>query len=424
MHGQYARTFALCGCAFVIVIGAAEMARAGVAVNPYPGYESALYSDPANWLCHPDKDDACDHDLDATVVYANGDTEIEPWQPAAAPAFDCFYVYPTISTDPGGNSDLIPGEAEEISVVRLQAARLGSTCRLFAPMYRQVTLTALLANLSGTPLPSDSALADADLVDAWRHYIANENDGRGVLLIGHSQGSSRLTTLLRNEVDLSPELRDRLVSAMLLGSSFQVPEGADVGASLANIPLCHSDEDIGCVISYVSFRATAPPPSTSFFGRSQREGWKAACTNPAALSGGSGVLQAYFAATSRVWIDPALGVPITTPWVRLPDFIDAECAERDGFVYLELTVHGDRSDPRADNIPGDLTPQWGMHLIDVNVAQGNLVAIAESQGRAYQASHQAASSDNDGCAIRPGATPARSVMLLLIPAVLLWWRRR
>ncbi len=45
-------------------------------VNPYPGYESAIYADPAHWLCRPDVDDVCDHDLDATVVRANGTTRI------------------------------------------------------------------------------------------------------------------------------------------------------------------------------------------------------------------------------------------------------------------------------------------------------------------------------------------------------------
>src|SRR6185295_6843210 len=159
-----------------------------------------------NWLCRPDKDDVCDHDLDATLVKANGRTRVERFRAARRPKIDCFYVYPTISTDRTGNSDLIPSETEELYVVRQQAARLGADCRVFAPVYRQVTLTALLSILNGTPIPIDSALADADVLDAWKHYIANDNDGRGVILIGHSQGASRLVTLIKNEVDGSPEL--------------------------------------------------------------------------------------------------------------------------------------------------------------------------------------------------------------------------
>src|SRR5262249_975974 len=210
-------TAALSCAAALLAAGVTPVGAAGnAAANPYPGYRSPLYADPANWLCRPDKDDVCDHDLDATIVKANGHTSIERWRPARHPKFDCFYVYPTISTDPGHNSDRVPGADQELSVVRQQAARLGSVCRVFAPVYRQITLTSLLA---GTTTPSDAAMAYADVLDAWKHYVANDSDGRGVLLIGHSQGASLLTALIKNEIDPNPDLRGRLVSAMLLGTS-------------------------------------------------------------------------------------------------------------------------------------------------------------------------------------------------------------
>jgi hypothetical protein len=261
---------------------------------------------------------------------------------------------------------------------------------VFAPVYRQITLTALIGLLGGNPTPIDRDLAYADVLDAWKHYIANDNQGRGVVLIGHSQGAGRLTKLLHDEIDPNPDLRARLVSAMLLGTSFQVPDGADVGGDLQNNPLCHSPKQTGCVITNGSFRSTAPPPANSFFGRSLHEGWKAACTNPAALGGGSGRLLPMFPTDGRTlpifqptnptWAD---GVEITTPFVTLPKFVDAECAENNGFTYLSLTVNGDPDDPRIDDVGGDITPEWGMHLIDVNVAMGNLVRIAKRQARAH-----------------------------------------
>lgn len=370
---------------------------AGEAENPYPGYTSAIYADPAHWLCRPDTDDVCDHDFDATIVEPDRHTRLNAWHPARQPKIDCFYVYPTISTDQTGNSDLVPGADQELFVVRQQAARLGTVCRMFAPVYRQVTLTALISNLAGNPIPTDSALADADLLDAWKHYIANDNDGRGVLLIGHSQGAGRLITLIRNEIDASPVLRDRLVSAVLLGTNFQVPEGADVGGDFANIPLCRTRHDIGCVITYATFRASAPPPSNSLFGRSRAPGMKAACTNPAALAGGSGSLLPYlptdgrtlpiFPPTPPAWVDPAAGATIATPFVTLPRFLTARCAERDGFSFLELSVNGNPSDPRIDDIGGDLTPEWGLHLVDANITMGNLVSLARFQARAHARLH-------------------------------------
>jgi hypothetical protein len=46
-------------------------------------------------------------------------------------------------------------------------------------------------------------------------------------------------------------------------------------------------------------------------------------------------------------------------------------------------VNGNPSDPRIDDIGGDLTPEWGLHLVDVNVAMGDLVRIARRQASAW-----------------------------------------
>lgn len=369
-------------------------ADATVASDPYPGYASETYADPDHWLCRPDKDDACDHDLDATSVRANGQTRVERWRAAQKPKIDCFYVYPTISTDEGGNSDLDPGADQELFVVRQQAARLGSVCRVFAPVYRQVTLTALTARLGGVIIPNDPQLAYDDVLDAWKHYVANDNQGRGVILIGHSQGAGILTNLVRNEIDPSPALRDRLVSAMLLGTSVQVPVGADVGGDFASLPLCRKAGQTGCIVSYSSFRSDAPPPANSFFGVSRRPGWQAACTNPAALGGGSGALKAYLPANGQSlpispplevdWVDPALGVTVETEFVTLPGFFTARCALEGTVSYLAIDVLGDPADPRIDDIRGaDITPEWGLHLVDVNAAMGTLVDLAATQARSY-----------------------------------------
>jgi hypothetical protein len=119
---------------------------------------------------------------------------------------------------------------------------------------------------------------------------------------------------------------------------------------------------------------------------------QAACTNPALLGGGRGALHPYFPSDGRSlalppaappWVDPARGVEITTPFVTLPRFVEAECAEHEGFAYLSLFVNGDPADPRIDDIGGDLTPDWGMHLVDASIAMGNLVAVAKSQAKAY-----------------------------------------
>ena len=72
------------------------------------------------------------------------------------------------------------------------------------PMYRQVTLTALRAGIAGTPVPVNRQMAYGDVRDAWNYYLEHDNQGRGVALIGHSQGALVLTALIRNEIDGHP----------------------------------------------------------------------------------------------------------------------------------------------------------------------------------------------------------------------------
>ena len=124
------------------------------------------------------------------------------------PAVDCFYVYPTVSLDGSPNSDWETSEEEDFTV-RSHAARLQTLCRVFAPVYRQGTITALL---SQNP-PGDFELAYADVLDAFKHYMANHNEGRGFVLIGHSQGTRHLKQLIQEEIDAFDALRDQLIAA-------------------------------------------------------------------------------------------------------------------------------------------------------------------------------------------------------------------
>jgi hypothetical protein len=375
---------------------AADKTTTASTVAPaYAGYASEIYGDPTKWLCRGDvDDDVCDTDMDATEVSADGTTKVEHFEVAKDAPIDCFYVYPTISTDQTPSSDFEPGEDQELFVVRQQAARLGSKCRVFAPIYRQNTLTNLAARLAGTASTVDTgAIAYADVLDAWKHYMAHDNDGRGVVLIGHSQGAGLLADLIAAEIDPQPDMRARLVAAYILGATVHVAEGKDVGGDFANVPVCRAADQVGCVVAYSSFRAAKPPPANSFFAGPNATG-PAVCANPAAPGGGPGMLQPYLptngrslpSADAETPVVPWAGadaVPIETPFVLLPDFVEAECTETDGFVYLAVTVHGDPSDPRIDDIGGDITPEWGLHLVDVNVAMGDIVDLVGTQAEAY-----------------------------------------
>jgi len=380
------------------------LAAAGLTAGPaaaQTAYPKNDYAKPAAWLCWPGKaGDACAVDMTTTVIKSDGSSTVETFKADPKAPIDCFYVYPTVSNDKGVVSDM-EANAEELNVVKQQLARFGAKCRIYAPLYRQFTLTALRSMMTGAPMagaadPSARQVGYGDVLDAWNHYLATENKGRGVVLIGHSQGSGVLTRMIAAEIDGKP-VQKQLVSALILGSNLPVTKGQDTG-TFKSIPLCKTAAQTGCAISYVTFRDTIPPPANSRFGKAPSAEMEAACVNPAALVGRS-ELHAYLsnaaniassAAPTPEWVK---GKPApTTPFVSLPGLISGKCVSKDGFNYLEARVNADPADPRTDTINGDVTgpggviaKDWGLHLIDVNIAMGDLVDVVGQQSKAYAA---------------------------------------
>ncbi len=87
------------------------------------------YDDPALWLCHPDKaeaDDQClSHNLDATELLPDGSMALVEHARAEDPAFDCFYVYPTVDLrlSPGQTENFDDGSSRTI-VTRQDGSRV------------------------------------------------------------------------------------------------------------------------------------------------------------------------------------------------------------------------------------------------------------------------------------------------------------
>ncbi|MBM3672646.1 MAG: DUF3089 domain-containing protein [Actinobacteria bacterium] len=338
------------------------------------------------WICHPDvADNPCLGDLNATVVFADGTTEIERATPARKPDIDCFYVYPTVSGQPSTNADLSI-DPEIAAIAELQASRFSQVCRVFAPVYRQVTLSGLFG--SGDRAGA-FALAYGDVVAAWDEYLRTENDGRGVVLIGHSQGSGMLRQLISNEIEDTRARRRLVVSALLLGSDITVERGTVSGGAFTHLPGCTSPKQTGCVVAYSSFDAT-PPANTLFgtvagFGMPDQPGLEVLCTNPANLRGGSGPLAPYFRTTPFPGVFAALGSTpdADTPWVTYPDRYDAACEHAGVATWLQVDAVETAGDARPVVAP-TIGDAYGLHLVDVQLALGNLVDLVRAQARAYE----------------------------------------
>jgi hypothetical protein len=389
---------ALAGCSTGGEQAASGQASA-VQPLPDPFVARADYSNDALWLCKPGiKDDKCKVNLDATIIEASGKTTVEKFAAVKKPEIDCFFVYPTVSLDPGYLSDWTP-DAMEFDNVKLQLARFGSTCRTFAPLYRQFTLTALRASAGGAAPAGERPPANVggyqDVLDAWNHYMANDNQGRGVVIMGHSQGAGLVARLIASEVEGKPAQK-QFISGVILGSAVLVPEGKDTGGTYKEIPLCRAEDQTGCIISYATFRDTLPPPDSSRFGLGRGD-LVAACNNPASLAGGKAVSDAYFMTEGFLngsggqtppWSNPPK--TITTPFVKVPGLVSTECVTRGKFSYLQMSVNADPADPRTDVVAGEVQRPtgpdlaWGLHLIDVDLTMGDLVRIVKKQAAAYK----------------------------------------
>ncbi|WP_174273845.1 DUF3089 domain-containing protein [Sphingomonas bacterium] len=329
------------------------------------------YAGPATWLCRPGVDDGtCSADLDAVAIDARGARSPAPYIAAKAPPIDCFYVYPTVSLDPGTFSDMAPGP-EERRTVHAQAARLGSVCRLFVPVYRQLTITALrreMARADAGKAALDFDTPYRDILAAWRAYLARDNKGRGVVLIGHSQGAIILKQLLAEEIDGKPAQR-RLVGAYLAGNP-------DLTASsLRAIPPCRRLGATGCVTAWSSYRDA--DASRRVFGAG-KPGDAALCVNPAAPEGGRGMIEAYLPR-------PSLAPASDPPYVETIGQLSAECVADGAGTVLRIRIepgaYADLLGVALDRMAS--AGGWGLHSLDINLVQGNVVAMIAAQSAAW-----------------------------------------
>ena len=220
---------ALCGLVVLGTLGALG-ASGGAPATAAPA------KTPSNtvWLCRPGQAaDPCASSTASTTVSATGSATVAPTLPTTASKFDCFYVYPTVSQQPGANANLNVQKVETAAAVS-QASRFSQVCQVWAPMYRQRTAASLAKGLGGDP--SADLVAYNSLLSGWKDYLAHDNDGRPIIFLGHSQGAAMLIRLLRSQIDPNARLRKRMVVAIILGGNVQVPIGRTVGGSFRTYP--------------------------------------------------------------------------------------------------------------------------------------------------------------------------------------------
>ena len=241
--------------------------------------------DPAGtvWLCRPGlPHDPCTASLKTTVVDADGATHVADYRPATDPPIDCFYLYPNVTLQQGDNADLAI-DPQETAIAELEASPFSRVCRIYAPMYREDTGRSTGAG--------PEQIAQDGVEAAWRDYLAHYNQGRGVVLIGHSEGASQLAQLVIDQIEHNPAVRPLLVSAVLTGGNFPVRSNGTLLFDDRQIQPCRSADQTDCLVGYDAYSQS--PPSDSRFGRQSKVKYQGStlqtlCTNPASLSGGTG----------------------------------------------------------------------------------------------------------------------------------------
>lgn len=349
-----------------------------------PTTASPNYADKASWACRPDvSGDACDGNLTAVEVLPNGLTQLVSHQPAAAPKIDCFYVYPTVDLNPivGLHQD-IQDKAAPYKTIGIQAARLSEACRVFAPLYRQVTIGTYLSSADERSQCFD--VAYEDVRSAFEAYLQNDNGGRGFVLYGHSQGAQIVSRLLRERVETDPALRARLVAALPIGWWLGTDAAGSTGGSFKLTPLCQTKSQLGCVLGYRSYAAGNPFPDD---GADYREGAIDVCTLPPDPALSSMILSRSFFPSDGEGsgLFPA-GVASQAPYVLYRRMYKGRCVSQGGRRALEISLAAEPGDARSN--PFDfrsltLASGSGTHVLDVQLTEGDLIDAIAAKAAAY-----------------------------------------
>jgi len=376
---------------------AGSPASTDAAVRSDGAIAASIYDDNAKWLCRPGlPNNPCEQTIKVTDVHPDGGTTVSELQktPDAVEA-DCLYLYPSV--DPGLLAPPRNLDFDQIDMVSVrdifagQGVPFREACAIWAPVYRQTSLTSF-----EQPDTREKGLAIAyrDVEAAFDYYLQHAAPGRPIVLLAHSQGAILMSRLIKERFEGHPELRGRLVVAVLAGplGGFVVPEGKLVGGTLAEIPLCSAAEQTGCALTYATFGAKLPP-NTDYarVNGGVMPGFDTGCTTP---PGGLAGAAARLTGTLFASISGPLGalapqfdygrIRVRTQLARYADFYTASCEKSSrGLSYLKVSAAPLPGDVRVDPVLYDSatlsSAELGLHAIDYAFVSGDLLRTVKTR---------------------------------------------
>ena len=163
---------------------------------------------------------------------------------------DVFLICPTVDIESETNSPEINDKLRESFAYALDLEKgiYEETGRLFSPYYRQMSINAY--RLPEEEFGQAESIAYRDISDAFRWYLDNENDGRGLILAGFSQGSEMCLKLLEEyfgtESAEVEALRGQLITVYAIG--WRVTE--EMTEQYPQIVPASGEDDIGTVVAF------------------------------------------------------------------------------------------------------------------------------------------------------------------------------
>jgi Protein of unknown function (DUF3089) len=206
---------------------------------------------------------------------------------------DVFFIYPTsyigsdgededmatLMTNPRSviesmkslpwNADLtdtfINNQTDSRSIL-YQASVFNSSCRIFAPRYRQANLKAFFVSPNSIYARKAFDLAYSDIKKAFEYYLQHYNHGRPIIIASHSQGTLHAIRLLQDFFDGTP-LQKQLVCAYIIGHQISTD-------AFKQIPVCNSPATTGCFVGWRSYQKGTMPEEI------REENGNSVCVNP------------------------------------------------------------------------------------------------------------------------------------------------
>jgi hypothetical protein len=311
---------------FVLIVFTVIIAEFATAQPAPPDYSDLKY-----WAASPHKTDASDQ---IPAFLKDEKREI---------LADVFFIHPTIydndadsaSCNAWLNDEKVNTETDNTTIL-LQASVFNGSCRVFAPRYRQANMEVFYK--MGTSRATEAFdLAYSDVKNAFQYYLKNENNGRPIVIAGHSQGALHAIRLLKEFFDGTP-LQQQLVCAYIPG--YQIKK-----EDFKNIPVGNKPDQIGCFVGWRSYVKGEMPKKL------EAENGNSVCVNPITWN------------TSTEWASPALHRGIMLGFENIiPNTLSAAIEPNTGILWVDV----------PPQILEMLEKKKDLHIYDINLFWMNI----------------------------------------------------